>query len=146
MNEERIVLDTNCLLQILPKKSDYNHIWTDILSGKVRLCVCNDMIMEYMEVLTNHISFEIADNIITVILHLPGTIFVHNYYKWNAITIDPDDNKFVDCAFAAQAKFLVSNDAHFNDVKRSKVPDIEIVSLEEYAFLRTRNNPNKEID
>ncbi|MBQ3655980.1 MAG: putative toxin-antitoxin system toxin component, PIN family [Bacteroidales bacterium] len=136
MKEERIVLDTNCLLQILPRKSGYNHIWADILAGNIRLCVCNDMIMEYTEILTNHVSWEVADNVITVILHLPGTIFVHNYYKWNAITSDPDDNKFVDCAFAAQAKFLVSNDSHFNEVKRTRIPDIEIIRLDEYDNLK----------
>ena len=136
MTEERIVLDTNCLLQILPKKSGYNHIWIDIILGNIRLCVSNDMIMEYTEVLSNHVSSEVAENVITAILRLPGTIFVHNYYKWYAIAEDPDDNKFVDCAFAAQAKFLVSNDRHFDAVKRTGIPDIEIVSLQDYDFLR----------
>ena len=81
MTEERIVLDTNCLLQILPKKSGYNHIWIDIILGNIRLCVSNDMIMKYTEVLSRHVSNEVAENVITAILRLPGTIFVHNYYK-----------------------------------------------------------------
>ena len=144
MIEERIVLDTNCLLQILPRKSEYNHIWADIVAGNIRLCVCNDMIMEYTEILSNYVSAEVAENVITAILRLPGTIFIQNYYKWYAITVDPDDNKFVDCAFAAQAKFLVSNDKHFNEVKRSKIPDIEIVCLQEYNILRKNTSKNSQ--
>ena len=47
----RIVLDTNCLLQTLPAKSPYHKIWTEVLNGQISLCVNNEILDEYEEVL-----------------------------------------------------------------------------------------------
>ncbi|MBR3488220.1 MAG: hypothetical protein IKH33_02775 [Bacteroidales bacterium] len=33
-----VVLNTNCLIQILPTRSLYRRVWTDFLEGKYRLC------------------------------------------------------------------------------------------------------------
>jgi len=40
------------------------------------------------------------------------------YYNFNLITEDEDDNKFVDCVIASNAIFLVSNDRHFQVLKK----------------------------
>ena len=37
--------------------------------------------------------------------------------KWLLIVQDPDDDKFVDCAVAGQADYIVTNDGHFNILK-----------------------------
>lgn len=52
------------------------------------------------------------------------------------ITADPDDNKFVDCAFAAGADYLVSEDSHFNVLRTTPFPLLNLVTLDE--FLQTR--------
>ena len=41
---------------------------------------------------------------------------------WTLISIlqDKDDNKFVDCAIAANARFIVSEDGHFKYLKESR--------------------------
>ena len=49
----------------------------------------------------------------SVILSQKNVEFVTPYYKLHLIHADEDDNKFVDCAFAAGASCIVSNDAHF---------------------------------
>ena len=36
---QTIVLDTNCLLMILPSSSPYHKVWEDILEGRISLCV-----------------------------------------------------------------------------------------------------------
>ena len=38
----RIVIDTNCLLAVLPSKSPYHNVWTDFLEGRIELCVSNE--------------------------------------------------------------------------------------------------------
>lgn len=53
----------------------------------------------------------------------------------NAITADPDDNKFFDAAVAASADYLVTNDSHFNEVKPLTFPKINIVSADEFLQL-----------
>ena len=48
-----------------------------------------------------------------VILNNLYISFLTPYYKFNLIKSDPDDNKFVDCAGIANAKFIVTEDRHF---------------------------------
>jgi predicted nucleic acid-binding protein len=54
------------------------------------------------------------------------------YYKWNLITVDPDDNKFVDCAIAANADYIVTNDKHFNILKEINFPKVSCITIEEF--------------
>jgi predicted nucleic acid-binding protein len=50
------------------------------------------------------------------------------YYKWNLIEVDKDDNKFVDCAIAGNAQFIVTNDKHFRALQDIDFPKVEIIS------------------
>lgn len=61
---------------------------------------------------------------------------VDPHFRLQLITTDPDDNKFVDCAFAAGADYLVSEDSHFDILRRIPFPQLNIVTLDE--FLATR--------
>ncbi len=38
-----IVLDTNCLLMSLSRRSRYYPVWRDFVDGKYTLCVTNEM-------------------------------------------------------------------------------------------------------
>ena len=40
-------------------------------------------------------------------------------YYWRLIAADPDDDKFADCAIAAEAEYVVTEDAHFAALKNS---------------------------
>lgn len=53
-------------------------------------------------------------------------------YKWNLITDDPDDNKFVDCAIAGRVKYVVTNDRHFAILKDIPFPKVEIISIKDF--------------
>ena len=63
-----------------------------------------------------------------------GTVPCHTdpYYHWNLITTDPDDNKFVDCAFAAGATYIVSDDSHFNILRDITFPQLIVLRLKEF--------------
>lgn len=54
------------------------------------------------------------------------------YYQWNIIENDKDDNKFVDCAIAGNADYLVTNDKHFNIVKQTEFPPLKILNINEF--------------
>ena len=56
----KIVLDTNCLVQCIPSRSKYRIIWNSILEGKNTLCVSNDILQEYEEILQKLAGLEIA--------------------------------------------------------------------------------------
>ena len=109
-----VVIDTNCLLQIIARKSPYRPIWDAFLAGKYQLCVSNEILEEYQEILEQQITPTVAENVILLILNRNNTILVDPHFRMELVTKDRDDNKFVDCAFAAGADYLVSEDSHFN--------------------------------
>lgn len=127
-----IVLDTNCLLQILPTRSKYHTIWEQILNGKVRLCVNTEILDEYEEIIAQKMTPMIAHNVVEAIARLSTTLFQTSYVHFRLIEQDQDDNKFVDCAIAANADYIVSNDAHFSVLKTIAWPRVLVLNLEEY--------------
>lgn len=131
---KRIVLDTNCLIQILPKKSKYRKIWNNILSEETALCVTTDILNEYHEILSYFFSETLAENVINTILNLSKTELIEVFYFWNLIEKDPDDNKYVDCAVSANAQYIVTEDKHFNILKTIEFPKLSVIKLD--AFLK----------
>lgn len=130
-----IVLDTNCLLAILPSISPYHQVWTDILSGEVCICVSNEVLEEYEEILGNKTNSNVARAVVRAILEAPKLKRVEPTFFYHMIIADPDDNKFVDCAICGNAELLVTNDAHFDILKTIDFPKVEIIKLQEYIIL-----------
>lgn len=131
----KIVLDTNCLLMSLPKISPYRRIWDEFLEGRLTLCVTNDIIEEYLEILSQKTTSQIASNVVSVILSQKNVEFVTPYYKMHLVEADEDDNKFVDCAFTAGASCIVSNDAHFKVLERIDFPKILVLKIRDFVSL-----------
>jgi len=52
----------------------------------------------------------------------------------NLIPADPDDNKFTDCAIAAQARFLVSEDRHFAVLRKVEFPKVEVIGVKAFRL------------
>ena len=129
------VLDTNCLLQALPSNSPFHKIWTEVLDGHICLCVNTDILEEYEEVLARKMTPEIARNIVDAIANLSTTIFQNTYVHFELLPADSDDNKFVDCAVASDAEFIVTNDKHFNPLKEIPWPKVEIIRIAEFIKL-----------
>ena len=136
----KIVLDTNCLLMSLPKISPYRMIWDDFLAGKSVLCVTNEIVEEYLEIIAQKTTAEIASNVVSVILSKKNVEFITPYYKMHLIQADEDDNKFVDCAFTAGASCIVSNDAHFGILSQINFPKICVLKISEFVDLLLREN------
>ena len=130
-----IVLDTNCLLQALPSNTPFHKIWTEVLDGHICLCVNTDILEEYEEVLARKTTPEIARNIVDAIANLSTTIFQNTYVHFELLPADSDDNKFVDCAVASDAEYIVTNDKHFNPLKEIPWPKVEIIKIAEFIKL-----------
>lgn len=134
-----IVLDTNCLIASIKRDSIYFPIWRDFIGGKYRLCVTDDILDEYEEIITLRTgSSEIARNVISAILNRSNTRHIEVYYRFGLIETDKDDNKFVDCAIKANALFIVSEDRHFNVLKTIPFPRVEVIGID--AFLDFLSN------
>jgi uncharacterized protein len=131
----KIVLDTNILLVSIGRKSEFRPIFDALLNQKFILLISNDIISEYEEVLVRKTNPLIANNILESISNLPNVEKKDISYKWKLIDSDKDDNKFVDCAVAGSADFIVTNDNHFNILKEIEFPPLNIISLSEFILL-----------
>jgi putative PIN family toxin of toxin-antitoxin system len=125
----KIVLDTNCLLVSVQDYSDYFWLWQAFRDRKYTLCYTDGILNEYQEVLTQYYSAALSKYVIDAILNAPHAERITVYFKWNLIAADPDDNKFSDCAVSANANYIVSNDKHFNVLKRIEFPKVNIIDI-----------------
>ena len=127
-----VVLDTNCLLQILSKRSNYFDVWMSFVMGKYTLCVSTEILEEYEEVIASHMSPLAAKLAVEMILRANNVVRVDAQYRFRLIAIDEDDNKFVDCAIVANAEYIVSDDRHFDVLSTIPFPRVEVKKLVEF--------------
>ncbi len=123
----RIVLDTNVLLVSISRKSGYNWIFTSFLKRSYQLAFCNDILTEYEEQIAQHWHPKVASTITKVLTEAPNSILTNIFFHFNLISSDPDDNKFADCAIAAQADYIVTFDKDFNLLKKVEFPKVNVI-------------------
>ena len=128
----RIVLDTNSLIQSISPKSCYHDVWLSVLTGRNTLCVSNEILEEYAEILNRLAGKETADLVLNTIIECKNVVFLTPYYHFNLITADPDDNKFVDCAIQANARYIVTNDHHYDVLRQIDFPKVGIIKLMDF--------------
>lgn len=131
----RIVLDTNCLLASLSRRGAYFNVWRGLQEGKYTLCVSNEILEEYEEIIAQKTNSVIASNVVQTLLNAPSVELIDAFFRFNLIKNDPDDNKFVDCAIAGNATFVVSNDSHFDILKEIDFPKLILKSLQEFSAM-----------
>jgi putative PIN family toxin of toxin-antitoxin system len=128
----RIVLDTNSLIQSISPKSVYHDVWLSVLTGRNTLCVSNEILEEYAEILNRLAGEKTADLVLNTIIECKNVVFLTPYYHFNLITADPDDNKFVDCAIQANARYIVTNDHHYDVLRQIEFPKVGIIKLMDF--------------
>lgn len=128
----RIVLDTNCLLMTISNRNRFHRVWQAFVNGKYTLCVTNEIIEEYVEVIGRNISERAAEAVVYIIMTRSNVLHIDPHFRFGLIEVDPDDNKFVDCAIASNAKYIVSQDHHFDILKTIPFPKVVVATIEEF--------------
>lgn len=77
-----VVLDTNCLLQSLSRRSRYHRIWSDFVNGGYVLCVTTEILEEYEEILSQHMSPLVARLAIEAILRANNCGGCFRVWRW----------------------------------------------------------------
>lgn len=117
----RVCLDTNVLVQLFGSRRKFARILDALVDGRVELAVLNEILLEYEETITalsGSARWQQVDRFLHQLSALRGNVlFVEPHYRFAVVTADPDDNKFVDCAIAAAADFVVTWDHHFNPLR-----------------------------
>ena len=125
-------MDTNVLLVCISPRSESHWLWESLLSAAFDLCVTTDVLNEYAEIIGREMGQEVADVALDLLTDLPNVHLIQKYYHWQLVEADPDDNKFVDCAIAAGAHYLVSEDRHLRVVRQFPYLNIELLTLLEF--------------
>lgn len=131
----RIVLDTNSLIQSIPEHSPYFSVWLSVLKGDNTLCVTNEILDEYAEILQRLTGRYTACYVLDAITKSKHVELITPYFHFGLITADPDDNKFVDCAIAADARYIVTNDKHYDVLRQIKFPFVDVIALKDFLKL-----------
>lgn len=96
------------------------------------MCVSTSILQEYEEIIGQKTSVVVAKNVIALLLKSKNVELIQPYFNFHLIESDHDDDKFVDCAFAADAAYIVSNDKHFNILEKVMFPRIFVLRLWEF--------------
>lgn len=81
----KLVLDTNCLIQSIPQRSRYHVLWQSFVDGKNKLCVSNEILEEYIEILQRLTDNETAEYVVKTILNSPFVELITPFYHFNLI-------------------------------------------------------------
>ena len=130
----RVVLDTNCLLMAISNRNRFHRVWQAFVNGEYTLCVTNEIIEEYVEVIGRNISTRAAEAVVYIIMTRSNVLHIDPHFRFGLVVADPDDNKFVDCAIAANAKYIVSQDHHFAVLKTIPFPRVDVITIEEFLM------------
>ena len=128
-----VVLDTNALIMAISSKNVYHKAWQAFLDGDFILCVTNDIMEEYLEVLARNINARVAEAIVYAILSRRNVRKLDPHFRFHLILADEDDNKFVDCAIAANAQYIVTEDHHFDILRTIDFPIVDVIGIDEFV-------------
>ena len=131
----KVVIDTNVLVSALSRKSQYHWLVQQLLDEKIDVHVTDEILLEQEEVLNQKYSYSVANNFVAALKELPNVYFTQVYFHWRLLK-DEDDNKFVDCAIAANAGYLITHDKDFNILKQTDFPKINVANLNEFKAIR----------
>lgn len=135
----KVVLDTNALLRCISRKSSFSIVLQKLYENEYELNVTTDILLEYEEKISEIFSQETAELLIAAFMLLPNVKKIDVHFHLNLISNDTDDNKFVDCAFAGNVHFIVTDDRHFNELKNVGFPKLSVITLDEFKTMLPNN-------
>jgi putative PIN family toxin of toxin-antitoxin system len=131
---EKVVLDTNVLLVSISSKSKLHWVFQSLLKGEYTLCVTTDILAEYAEIIAQRMSSLASESALGVMENLPNIELVTSYYRFSLLK-DEDDNKFVDCAIASNANFIVTHDKDFDLLQKIGFPKVVVIDTEQFKMV-----------
>lgn len=131
----KVVLDTNIILASVSPFSPYRIVFDKFETSEYTLCLTSEILLEYEENLGEIFNETVAELTVAGMMLKSNVLKVGVFFEWRLIYPDLDDNKFVDCAVAASADYLVTNDKDFNQLKTLPFPKIKVLNMAEFVEL-----------
>lgn len=111
-----VCVDTNVLIQARSKRHRYGEILDGFMFGLMDWAVSNRVVTEYREILSakaGQAAWSTLENFIELVDRSGNVRWISPHYQFRIISADPDDNAFTDCAIAANADYVITEDSHF---------------------------------
>jgi len=108
----RLVLDTNTVISALLFTGTASRLVALWQSGRITVLVSKAILEEYLRVLA-YPKFDLGEQDIEALIQeqlLPFVETVRVRRHLAVVRRDPEDNKFLECAVAGRAKYLVTGD------------------------------------
>ncbi len=128
----KIVLDTNCFISCIGKKSAHRSVFDAFLKGRYTICVSNEILLEYEEKFSQFWGDEVTHNLLGTILTAENTQLHDIYFNFYLVKGDLDDNKFSDTYLSASADILVTNDSKLLKLNKITFPNCVVMTLDEF--------------
>ena len=112
-----VVLDTNVVLQALNQRHPSAVILHAWHAGRFVWALSTDILLEYQEVVVRQSGparWQLLGRLLDLAaLHGSNTQRVSPSFFFRTISADRDDDKFADCAIAAHADYIITEDRDF---------------------------------
>ncbi len=128
----KVVIDTNVWIESISKHSRFHRLYKAFLDGKFNLLISNETLLEYEEIIKSHCQHIDQIRFIFLMDISPYINKISPTFRFNLIPADPDDNKFIDCAIAGQADFLITSDKHFQTISTKGFPPLSVITPEKF--------------
>jgi uncharacterized protein len=127
----RVVVDTNVFVSSFfggnPRK--IVDLWK---TGEIALCLSKPIVDEYIEVL-RRLGLQNEnelDELLGLFAHGLHVIFTAKTPELHVVERDPDDNKFIECAVALTAEFVITGDKALKAIQ--EYMNIKVVSPRDF--------------
>jgi uncharacterized protein len=111
-----VCLDTNVLIQARAVRHPFGVLLDSLMFGLMDWAVSNRILTEYREIITlkaGRASWDKVSEFIDLVDMSGNLISISPHFQFRLIGDDPDDNAFTDCAIAAHADYVITEDRHF---------------------------------
>ena len=129
--KQKVVIDTNIILSAFGWKGKPLEILNLLEKNKIQNFISPPMLEEIKKAISYdkfNFSYELQAKIIEFISFYSTLVLPK--VNLDVIKDDPGDNKFIECAVASKAKYIISGDEHLLSLK--KVKGIKILSADTF--------------
>jgi len=134
----KVVLDANVLISAYFWRGNPHTIFNRVVDGSDIMFITDEIIDELGRTIRKprfHAGAEQINDYLTGIAGLGKKITISPRDRINGVCRDPDDEKYIECAIACNADYIISGDKDLLCLKRYN--NVGIISARDYLYIIT---------
>lgn len=135
-----VVVDTNVVISSIFWSGNSHKILKNVSAGKIQAFTSEEIVEELVKILSRfRYKLPKAKIAETVNFYLKTFQLISNIKSINAVSEDPDDNKFIECAVKAKVDYLITGDKHL--LKLDSYREVKILTPSDFLKLFFKSIP-----